>query len=351
MQSCLPKPPPPPASPHRPHTVGGFPTAHSGGISHRPQRGDFPPPTAGGFPGFRESRGIANSPQSAKNGLFLWMLGPRRPLVSHGRDAPARPSRCTTHNTSNTGLVVSAKWPRLGHLVGEAVGTYSAHRRLQRTLRRTCSRTVQVLLPVHCSVRQECVRGRQLLRARRPCVAPAAFIWRQRRGQRACPVALRERCGLQLERGVRRRCPGRCEAGKHGVPLQHRLARRPVRAVEISACRPQRAWVQPKRRAERRQHVFVGGGGSTQQIGGKWHMWASRFDNHCGVSTCLLNSRVVHAVSTTEPVLGPYKEKERAGRPTVCARARRSAGAYWRVGDDFSARRPPWNAEEWFTYT
>ena len=73
-------------------------------------------------------------------------------------------------------------------LVGEAVGTYSAHRRLQRTLRRTCSRTVQVLLPVHCSVRQECVRGRQLLRARRPCVAPAAFIWRQRRGQRACPV-------------------------------------------------------------------------------------------------------------------------------------------------------------------
>jgi hypothetical protein len=51
-------------------------------------------------------------------------------------------------------------------------------------------------------------------------------------------------------------------------------------------------------------------GGSIQQVDGVWHMWASRFDNHCGVSTYLLNSRVVHAVSTTDSVLGPYKEKE-----------------------------------------
>jgi len=51
-------------------------------------------------------------------------------------------------------------------------------------------------------------------------------------------------------------------------------------------------------------------GGSIQQVGGAWHMWASRFDNHCSVSTYLLNSRVVHAVSTTDSVLGPYKEKE-----------------------------------------
>lgn len=51
-------------------------------------------------------------------------------------------------------------------------------------------------------------------------------------------------------------------------------------------------------------------GGSIQQVGGKWHMWASRFDNHCSVSTYLLNSRVVHAVSTTDSVLGPYQEKE-----------------------------------------
>ena len=39
-------------------------------------------------------------------------------------------------------------------------------------------------------------------------------------------------------------------------------------------------------------------------------MWASRFDNHCGVGTYLMNSRVVHAVSTTDSVLGPYQEKE-----------------------------------------
>lgn len=51
-------------------------------------------------------------------------------------------------------------------------------------------------------------------------------------------------------------------------------------------------------------------GGSIQQVDGVWHMWASRFDNHCGVSNYLLNSRVVHAVSTTDSVLGPYKEKE-----------------------------------------
>ena len=37
-------------------------------------------------------------------------------------------------------------------------------------------------------------------------------------------------------------------------------------------------------------------------------MWASVMDNHCGIGTYLLNSRVVHAVSSH--VLGPYEEQE-----------------------------------------
>jgi hypothetical protein len=40
----------------------------------------------------------------------------------------------------------------------------------------------------------------------------------------------------------------------------------------------------------------------------KWHLWASRLDNHCGIGSYLLNSRVVHAVS--DSMEGPFTELE-----------------------------------------
>ena len=48
-------------------------------------------------------------------------------------------------------------------------------------------------------------------------------------------------------------------------------------------------------------------GGSVVAVNGTWHMYASRFDNHCGVNSYLLNSRVVHAESSSS-ALGPYTE-------------------------------------------
>ncbi len=50
-------------------------------------------------------------------------------------------------------------------------------------------------------------------------------------------------------------------------------------------------------------------GGSVQQINSTWHMWAVLLTNHCGISSYLLNSAVVHAVSTGSPT-GPYVQKE-----------------------------------------
>ena len=50
-------------------------------------------------------------------------------------------------------------------------------------------------------------------------------------------------------------------------------------------------------------------GGAVTAVGGVWHMYASRLDNHCGISSYLLNSRVVHAVSPESP-LGPYAEAD-----------------------------------------
>ena len=44
-------------------------------------------------------------------------------------------------------------------------------------------------------------------------------------------------------------------------------------------------------------------------MGGTWHMYASRLDNHCGISSYLVNSRVVHAVSAAG-ALGPYAEAD-----------------------------------------
>eukprot|EP00035_Acanthoeca_spectabilis_P005488 m.114299 g.114299 ORF g.114299 m.114299 type:complete len:474 (-) comp13048_c0_seq2:65-1486(-) len=51
-------------------------------------------------------------------------------------------------------------------------------------------------------------------------------------------------------------------------------------------------------------------GGAAVQVNGQWHLWASRLDNHCGIQSYLLNSRVVHAVSTSDSPLGPYEERE-----------------------------------------
>lgn len=49
-------------------------------------------------------------------------------------------------------------------------------------------------------------------------------------------------------------------------------------------------------------------GGSVWAVNGSWHMYASRLDNHCGISSYLLNSRVVHAVSDSP--LGPFLEAD-----------------------------------------
>eukprot|EP00911_Craspedida_sp_UC1_P001996 UC1_evm3s1538 len=51
-------------------------------------------------------------------------------------------------------------------------------------------------------------------------------------------------------------------------------------------------------------------GGSVQQINGTWHMWAVLLTNHCGIRSYLLNSAVVHAVSTSGNVTGPYALRE-----------------------------------------
>ena len=52
-------------------------------------------------------------------------------------------------------------------------------------------------------------------------------------------------------------------------------------------------------------------GGSVHQVDGRWHMWASRMDNHCGIGSYLLNSRVVHAIAPPGAgSSGPYKEAE-----------------------------------------
>jgi len=50
-------------------------------------------------------------------------------------------------------------------------------------------------------------------------------------------------------------------------------------------------------------------GGSIQAVNGTWHMWAVEMVNHCGIGSYLLNSGVVHAVSSAGP-LGPYVQKE-----------------------------------------
>ena len=53
-------------------------------------------------------------------------------------------------------------------------------------------------------------------------------------------------------------------------------------------------------------HNMSSWGGSVQLVNGTAHMWASRLDNHCGIDSYLLNSRVVHAVAPS-PV-GPYTD-------------------------------------------
>jgi len=50
-------------------------------------------------------------------------------------------------------------------------------------------------------------------------------------------------------------------------------------------------------------------GASVQQVGGVWHMWAVLLTNHCGILSYLLNSAVVHAIST-RGATGPYVQKE-----------------------------------------
>jgi hypothetical protein len=64
-------------------------------------------------------------------------------------------------------------------------------------------------------------------------------------------------------------------------------------------------------------------GGSVQQVNGTWHMWAVMMANHCGISSYLMNSGVVHAVSTSGDVAGPYELRESvlppfAHEPDVC---------------------------------
>ena len=63
-------------------------------------------------------------------------------------------------------------------------------------------------------------------------------------------------------------------------------------------------------------------GGSVQQINGTWHMWAVMMANHCGISSYLMNSGVVHAVSSAG-VAGPYELQDSvlppfAHEPDVC---------------------------------
>lgn len=56
-------------------------------------------------------------------------------------------------------------------------------------------------------------------------------------------------------------------------------------------------------------------GGSVQQIDGVWHMWAVLLINHCGIESYLMNSAVVHAVSSS--AVGPYTQKETVLPPCV----------------------------------
>ena len=52
-------------------------------------------------------------------------------------------------------------------------------------------------------------------------------------------------------------------------------------------------------------------GGGILQIDGTWHLWASELANHCGISSYILNSGVVHA--TSADVAGPYVKDDAAG--------------------------------------
>jgi hypothetical protein len=47
-------------------------------------------------------------------------------------------------------------------------------------------------------------------------------------------------------------------------------------------------------------------GGSVVSIDGEWHLWCSLLANHCGISSYLVNSGVVHAVSKSGSPLGPF---------------------------------------------
>lgn len=49
-------------------------------------------------------------------------------------------------------------------------------------------------------------------------------------------------------------------------------------------------------------------GGGAWEYEGVWHLFASRLDNHCGIGSYLLNSRVVHATSAN--LAGPYLEAD-----------------------------------------
>ena len=49
-------------------------------------------------------------------------------------------------------------------------------------------------------------------------------------------------------------------------------------------------------------------GGGAWKFGDEWHLFVSRLDNHCGIGSYLLNSRVVHA--TSPDLEGPYTEKD-----------------------------------------
>lgn len=47
-------------------------------------------------------------------------------------------------------------------------------------------------------------------------------------------------------------------------------------------------------------------GGGAWEHDGAWHLFVSRLDNHCGIGSYLLNSRVIHASSPS--IEGPYTE-------------------------------------------
>ncbi len=51
-------------------------------------------------------------------------------------------------------------------------------------------------------------------------------------------------------------------------------------------------------------------GGSVHQIGGKWHMFNVLLWNHCGIGSYLMNSGVVHSVSSSSSVVGPYVQQD-----------------------------------------